>query len=239
VLNASGTARKVSQLGDLQLTLPGGLRVDIVAYAADWVSNPLISARQAVSAGWTLQASARQRYLRIENVEVVWLLELDEAFQLHARTVVPKRTTRVTPEARSPPPTPPRQHRARFKPDLLPPPLPPPNKKMWRQYEDSKPCMLPTPPPPIRESGAGPVHDYTPYRARLHTVRDRPGPVPDQTRHKRFNQREAIREWVRQAPPRSALQSREHAPAAAPQQQQQRQQHPRNSNRFAPLAKHE
>jgi hypothetical protein len=65
VLDASSTALKVSQRGDLQLTLPGGLRVDIVAYAADWVSHPLISARQAVSAGWTLQASARQQYLRI------------------------------------------------------------------------------------------------------------------------------------------------------------------------------
>jgi hypothetical protein len=103
--------------------------------------------------------------------------------------VMPKRTTRVTPEARSPPSTLPRQHRARFKPDLLPPPLPPPNKKMWRQYKDSKPRMLPTPPPPIRESGAGPVLDYTPYQARLHTVRDRPGPVPNQTWHQRFNQR--------------------------------------------------
>jgi hypothetical protein len=231
VFDASGTAQKVSQRGDLQLTLPGGLRVNIVAYAADWVSQPLISARQAVSAGWTLQTSARQRYLRIDNDEAVWVLELDEAFQLHARTVLPKRTTRGTP-ARSPPPTPPREYRVRYKPELLPPPLPLPNEKMWRQYEDSKPRTLPTPAPPIFESSASPVRDYTPYQARLHTVRDRPGPVPKQTRQQRFNQREAVREWVwqewqeqqRQAPPRPAQRSRAHAPAAAPQQQQPQQQ---------------
>jgi hypothetical protein len=190
-----------------------------------------------VSAGWTLQASSRLRCLQIENEEAVWLLKLDEAFQLHARTVMPKRTTRVTP-ARSPPPSPSRQHGTRYKPELLPPPLPLPNEKMWRQYEDSKPRTLPTPPPPILESGAGPVHDYTPYQARLHTVREWPGPVPNQTRSQRFSQREAIREWMWQASPRPAPRRRAHAPAAAPQQQQQ-QQHPRNSNRFAPLAKNE
>jgi hypothetical protein len=119
VFDASGTAQKVSQRGDLQLTLQGGLRVDIVAYAADWVSHTLISARQAVSAGWTLQASARQWYLRIENDEAVWLLELNKAFQLHARMVMPKRTTGVTP-ARSAPPTPPRQYGVSYKPELLP-----------------------------------------------------------------------------------------------------------------------
>jgi hypothetical protein len=67
VFDAPGTVQKVSQWGDLQLTFQGGLRVDIVAYAADWVSQPLISARQAVAAGWALGASARQRYLRIRQ----------------------------------------------------------------------------------------------------------------------------------------------------------------------------
>jgi hypothetical protein len=91
----------VSQRGDLQLTLLGGLRVDIVAYAADWVSHPLISARQAMSAGWTLQASARQRHLRIENDEAVWLLELDEAFQL-PRTAVSSAETAILGGAATP-----------------------------------------------------------------------------------------------------------------------------------------
>jgi hypothetical protein len=95
--------------------------------------------------------------------------------------VMPKHTTRVTP-ARSPPPSQPRQYGVRYKQELLPPPLPPPSEKMWRQYEDSKPRTLPTPMPPILELSAGPVRDYTPYQARLHTVRDRPGPVPKQTR---------------------------------------------------------
>jgi hypothetical protein len=74
VFDASGTAQKVSHWVNLQLTLQGRLHVDIVTYAADWVSQSLISARQAVSAGWTLGASACQRYLRIENDEAVWLL---------------------------------------------------------------------------------------------------------------------------------------------------------------------
>jgi hypothetical protein len=78
--------------------------------------------------------------------------------------VMPKRTTRVTP-ARSPPPSPPRQYGVRYKQELLPPPLPLPNEKMWRQYEDSKPRTLQTPTPPILESSAGPVRDYTPYQA--------------------------------------------------------------------------
>jgi hypothetical protein len=61
VFDASGTAQKVSQRGDLQLTLPGGLRVDIVTYATDWVSQPLISASQVVSAGQCSPAVPQDR----------------------------------------------------------------------------------------------------------------------------------------------------------------------------------
>jgi hypothetical protein len=52
VFNASGTAQKVSQRGDLQLTLPGGLRVDIVTYAANGSPNhSSVPARQWLQAG--------------------------------------------------------------------------------------------------------------------------------------------------------------------------------------------